>query len=138
MKLDLLCKKIKNVDAHTRSTTEIWVFVECSAICQVFFVGHSAKKPLSSAALSKVLLSVTATFVESRTLGTGIHLAKISLPSAKHSMKGDARQTAVNRRVKLTAVIFAECHTTDTRQSMLCRVSFVDTRQSIFFILFFS
>jgi hypothetical protein len=31
---------------------------------------------------------------------------------------------------------FAECLTFDTRQSMLCRVSFLDTRQSIF--LFFS
>jgi hypothetical protein len=45
---------------------------------------------LSSAALGKVLLSVTTTFTESRTLGIGIHSAKTSLPSAKHSTHSDA------------------------------------------------
>jgi hypothetical protein len=89
-------------------TTRIRVFAECSALCQVFFVGHSAKKPLSSAALGKVLLSVTTMFAESRTLGTGKHSAKISLPSVKHSVKYHTRQTAVNRHVKLTTVIFVE------------------------------
>jgi hypothetical protein len=74
----------------------------------VFFVKNSAKKPLPSAALGKVLLSVMAVFAESRTLGTEIHSAKISLPSAKHSVKGGARQRAISRRVKLTVVIFAE------------------------------
>jgi hypothetical protein len=56
-------------------------------LCRVLFVGHSAKKPLSSAALGKVLLSVNNVFTESRTLGTDVHSAKISLPSVKHSTK---------------------------------------------------
>jgi hypothetical protein len=59
-------------------------------------------------ALGKVLLSVTTTFAESSTLGTGIHSAKISLPSAKHLAKGGSRQRAVSRRLKLTAVTFTE------------------------------
>jgi hypothetical protein len=58
-------------------TTGIRVFVECSELCRVLFVGHSAKKPLPSAAFSKVPLSVTTLFAESRTLDTGIHSANI-------------------------------------------------------------
>jgi hypothetical protein len=77
-------------------------------LCRVFFVGHSAKKPLPSAALGKVLLSVMMAFAESRTLGIGIHSAKISLPSAKHSVKGGSRQRAISRCLKLMTVIFAE------------------------------
>jgi hypothetical protein len=65
-------------------TTGIWLFAESSALCQVLSIGHSAKKSLSSAALGKVLLSITTTFTESRTLSTEIHPAKKSLPSAKH------------------------------------------------------
>jgi hypothetical protein len=63
----------------------------------VLFVGHSTKKPLPSAVLGKVLLSVMTAFAESRTLGTGIQ-----------SAKGDSRQRAISRRLKLTAVSFAE------------------------------
>jgi hypothetical protein len=69
-------------------------------------------------------------------------LGKKSLPSAKHSANGNARQRAVSRRLKLTAVIFAESQVlalgkeaslpsappSDTRQSKLCRVSSLDTR----------
>jgi hypothetical protein len=58
--------------------------------------------------LGKVLLSVTTTFTESRTLGIGKHSAKTSLPIVKHSANGNAQQRAVSRRLKLTAVIFAE------------------------------
>jgi hypothetical protein len=47
---------------------------------------------LPSAALGKVLLSVTTTFIESRTLGTGKHSAKTSLLSVEHSANGDARK----------------------------------------------
>jgi hypothetical protein len=68
-------------------TTGIRGFTECSVLCRVLFVGHSVKKPLPSAALGKVLLSVTNEFTESRTLGTELHSANISLPSAKHSTK---------------------------------------------------
>jgi hypothetical protein len=54
--------------------------------------GHSAKQSLPSVALGKVLLSVTATFTKSRTLGTGKHSAKKSLLSAQLSANLDARQ----------------------------------------------
>jgi hypothetical protein len=72
------------------------------------FVGHLTKKPLSSGALGKALLSVTTAFAESRTLDTGTHSAKIPLPSAKHSPKRVSRQRTVSRCLKLTVVIFAE------------------------------
>jgi hypothetical protein len=58
------------------STTEIQAFAECQELCRVLFVGHSAKQPLPRAALGKVLLSVTSSFTECRTLGTEIHSAK--------------------------------------------------------------
>jgi hypothetical protein len=62
-------------------TTGIRLFAECLALCRVFFfVGHSTKKSLPSAALGKVLLSATTTFTESRTLGIGKHSAKRSIP----------------------------------------------------------
>jgi hypothetical protein len=56
-----------------------------------FFIGHSAKKSLSNAALSKVLHSVTIAFTESMTLGTEIHSEKTYLTSVKHSVNGGAR-----------------------------------------------
>jgi hypothetical protein len=80
-------------------TTRICGFAECSALCQVLFLGHSAKNALSSAALGKVLLSVNNTFTESRTLGTEILSAKIPLSSVKHSAKvalGKGSSAAVN------------------------------------------
>jgi hypothetical protein len=83
-------------------------FAECSVLCRVLSIGHSAKTSLPSVALDKVLLSVTTSFTESRTLGTEIHSAKKSLSSAKHSANGGARQRAVSSRPKLAAVIFAE------------------------------
>jgi hypothetical protein len=73
---------------EVNTTTGIRLFAECFALCQVLFVGHSAKKPLPSAGLGKVLLSVTSAFTESRTLGTVIH-----------SANGGARQRAVSSRL---------------------------------------
>jgi hypothetical protein len=73
-------------------TTGIRLFIECSALCRVLFIGHATKKYLPSVALGKVLLSVTTTFTGSRTLDTERHSAKLSLPSAKHSVNDDARQ----------------------------------------------
>jgi hypothetical protein len=70
----------------------------------VLFIGHSAKT--SSATLSKVLLSITTTFTESRTLGTRRHSTKSSLPSAKHSAK----------YIFKLRKIFAECQIAGTRQ----------------------
>jgi hypothetical protein len=90
------------------------VFAECSAFCRLF--------SLPIAALDKVLLSVMTAFDESRTLGTGIHSAKISFPSIKHSAKGGARQTVASRRVKLTAVIFAESRVLALSKGSFCRV----------------
>jgi hypothetical protein len=72
---------------HVGSTTGIWAFAECQALCRVLFLGHSAKKPLPRAALSKVLLSVTSSFTECRTLGTETHSVKTYLPSGEHSAK---------------------------------------------------
>jgi hypothetical protein len=118
-------------------------------LCRVPFVGHSAKKALPRAALGKARLSATSLFTECWTLDTGPHSAKTSLPSVKHSAKvalGKGPSAAVP---KLTAVslcreprvgtrqrvFFAECQVLGTRQRTLCRVSYQDTRQSIF--LFF-
>ena len=60
----------------SKSTTGIRTFTECQALCRVLFVGHSAKTLLPSAALGKVLLSVTSSFTERRTLGIETHSAK--------------------------------------------------------------
>jgi hypothetical protein len=63
------------------------------------FSGHLAKKSLPTAALGKVLLSVTIMFTKSRTLGIGIHSAKIALLSVKHWANGDSRQRVVSSRL---------------------------------------
>jgi hypothetical protein len=57
------------------------------ALCQVL----CALPSVFCRALGKVLLSVTTTFTESRTLSVEIHSANKSLPSVKHSAKGGAR-----------------------------------------------
>jgi hypothetical protein len=102
-------------------------------------------------ALGKVRLSATSLFTECWTLGTGPHSAKTRLPSVKHSAKvalGKGPSAAV---LKLTAVslcreprfgtrqrvFFAECQILGTRQRTLCRVSSLDTRQSIFLYFFY-
>jgi hypothetical protein len=54
----------------------IRLFAECLRLCRVFFVGHSAKKSLSSVALDTVLLSITTTFNESITLDIDRHSAR--------------------------------------------------------------
>jgi hypothetical protein len=119
-------------------TTGIRDFAECRKFCRVPFVGHSAKTALLRAALSEFQLSITSWFTECRTLGTGELSAKMAL--------GKGPSAAV---IKLTAVslcrgprvgtrqkgLFAECQIFDTRQRTLCRVSSLDTWQSIF--LFF-
>jgi hypothetical protein len=46
-------------------TTEIRAFAECQPLCRVLFIGHSAKQPLSRAALGKVLLSAKQPLPES-------------------------------------------------------------------------
>lgn len=60
-------------------------FAECSSLCRMFFVGHSTKNALASAALGKVSLSATNAFAETRTLDKELYSAKLSLPIAKHS-----------------------------------------------------
>jgi hypothetical protein len=129
-------------------TTGIQGFAECCILCRVPFVGHLAKKALPSAALGEARLSATRLFTECWTLGTGRHSAKTSLSSVKHSAKGALGKGPSTAVPKLTAVslcrepmagtrqrgFFAECHTSSTRQRTLCRVSSLDTRQSIFLI----
>jgi hypothetical protein len=131
------------------TTTGIRGFAECWILYRVPFVGHSAKKALLRAALGKVRLSAKRPFTECWTLGRGQHSAKTGLPSVKHSAKGALGKKPSAAVPKLTAVslcrvptvgsrqrgFFAECHIVDTRQRKLCRVSSLDTRQSIF--LFF-
>jgi hypothetical protein len=90
------------------------------ALCRVLFVGHSAKKYLPSAALGKVLLSVTTAFIESRTLDTEIHSAKKSLSSAK--TLGERRRSAKGRQQPSIA---NDCY--------LCRAPSFGTRQRSFF-----
>jgi hypothetical protein len=130
-------------------TTGIRVFAECWILCRVPFVGHSAKKALPKAALGKVRLSAQRLFTECWTLGRGQHSAKTGLPSVKHSAKEALGKKPSAAVPKLTAVsicrvptvgsrqrcFFAECHAAGTRQRKLCRVSYSDTRQSLF--LFF-
>jgi hypothetical protein len=95
------------------------------ALCRVL----GALPSIFRRALGKVLLSVTTMFTENRTLGT-----------EKHSANGNTWQRVVSRRLKLTAVIFAESRVPpfDTRQSKLCRVFSLDTRQSIFLFFYFA
>jgi hypothetical protein len=69
-------------------TTEIRASAECQPLCRVLFLGHG-----------KVLLSVTSSFTEYRTLG-----------------KGGARQRAVSGRLKLTAVSIYRGLWASTRQ----------------------
>jgi hypothetical protein len=97
-------------------TNRIWLFVECSRLCRVLFVGHSAKKSFSSAALGKVLLSVTTMFTKSRTLDIDRHSTKTSLSSVKRSANGDAQQRVVSSRLQPTSVIFAERQTLALRK----------------------
>ena len=78
---------MSTTDDFMSITTGIRAFAECRRLCRVLFIGHSAKKSLSSAALGKVLRSVKSLFTECRTLGTAKHSAKIALPRVKHSAK---------------------------------------------------
>jgi hypothetical protein len=95
-------------------------------------------------ALGKVLLSVMTTFTESRTLGIEIHSAKGHQQPSKADNSYFCRVPSPNTRQRsffaecLTPdtrqrSFFAECLTLDTRQSLICRVPFLDTRQSIIF-----
>jgi hypothetical protein len=117
------------------NTTGIQGFAECCNLCRVPFVGHSAKKALPSAALGKARLSAKRLFTECWTLGTGRHSAKTSLPSVKHSAKGALGKGPSTAVLKLMAVSLCREPAAGTRQRALCRVSYPDTRQSVF--LFF-
>jgi hypothetical protein len=145
-----ISKVLMSVEGALGITTGIRGFAECRPLCRVPFFGHSAKKALPRAALGKVRLSATSLFTEYWTLGTGPHSAKTRLPSVKHSVKGALGKGPSAAVPKLTAVslcreptvgtrqrgFFAECQIVGTRQSSLCRVSSLDTRQSIFLFLF--
>jgi hypothetical protein len=132
-------------------TTGIRGFAECQPLCRVPFVGHSTKQALPRAALGKARLSATSLFTESWTFGTEPHSAKTRLPSVKLSAKVALSKGPSAAILKLTAVslcreprvgtrqivFFAECQILGTRQRTLCRVSSLDTRQSIFLFFLF-
>jgi hypothetical protein len=116
-------------------------FAECflsdtrqSRLCQA---PHSAKPTLPSAALGKVLRSVKILFIECRTLGTTKHSAKTALPRVKHSAKMALGKGPLAAVYSWRPSVFAECQILGTRQRTLCRVSYLDTRQSIFLIFLF-
>jgi hypothetical protein len=118
-------------------TTGIAGFAECCRLCRV---PHSVKLGSRQRALYRVLNTRHRTtlgkdnFAEGQTLG-----------------KGGSRQTAVSGRPKADSRqslprangwhsakrFFAECHIVGTRHKTLCRVSSIDTRQSIFLFFLF-
>jgi hypothetical protein len=118
-------------------TTGIRGFADCWPLCRVHFVGHSTKTALPRAVLGKVRLSAKSLFTECWTLGTGPHSAKTLLPSVKHSAKGALGKEPSAAVPKLTAVSLCREPTVGTRQRRLCRVSSLDTRQSIFLFFYF-
>jgi hypothetical protein len=118
-------------------TTGIRGFAECCILCRVPFVGHSAKKTLPSAALDKVMLSAQGGTRQrqvcrvSNTRQRGLS-ANPSAAVPELTAVSLCRESTAGTRQR---GFFAECHIVDTRQSTLCRVSYLDTRQIIF--LFF-
>jgi hypothetical protein len=120
-----------------------------SAFCRALGKEGFAESP--RAALGKVRLSAQRLFTECWTLGRGQHSAKTGLPSVKHSTKGALGKKPSAAVPKLTAVsicrvptvgsrqrcFFAKRHAAVTRQRKLCRVSYSDTRQSIFLFFWF-
>jgi hypothetical protein len=108
-----------------------------SILYWLHFIGHSTK-------------SCSTAFINSRTLRTVRHSTKIILLSTKYSANDGPRQRTVSSRSITDGHYlcrascfdtrqknyFVECPVSSTRQSMLYRVLFLDTRQSIF--LFFS
>jgi hypothetical protein len=63
---------------------------------------------------------------------------RASLPSAGHSAHDPTRQRheTLGKGGARQRVFFAECQLVGTRQRTLCRVSSLDTRQSIFLFFF--
>jgi hypothetical protein len=119
----------------TISTIGIRFFAEC----QMFFLGHSVKKYLPRGALGKVILLVTTTFTENRTLGRGRrHSAKTTLPNAKHSANGDTRQRAISSHLYLMAVNFAECRSLAIDKEASLSSVYLRHSAKYIFIFFFS
>jgi hypothetical protein len=124
-------------ESHWHNTTEIRVFAECRWLCRVLFIGHSTKSTLPSAALGRVLRSVKSLFTECRALSTAKHSAKTVLPSVKHSAnmalgKGPLAPSTTDGRQSLPSVKYLALG-----KESRCRVSYVDTRQSIFLFFLF-
>jgi hypothetical protein len=115
-------------------TTGIRGFTECRLLCRVSFITHSAKKSLPRAALGKVWLSVKSLFTECRTLGTERHSAKRqrwrSAKGWRPSVFAESRGLALGKESSLPSAKYWALG-----KITLCRVSYLDTRQSIF--LFF-
>jgi hypothetical protein len=127
------------------SIYEDWLHYRNLALCRVpaalpsAFYRALAKPSLPSAVLGKLLRSVNSLFTECRTLGTAKHSAKTALPRVKHSAnmalgKGPLAPSTTDGRQSLPSVKYLALG-----KESLCRVSYVDTRQSIFlFFLFLS
>jgi hypothetical protein len=123
---------------ESEALPSVGLFAECllsgtrqRRLCRV---PHSVKLDTRQSVLCRVLNTRHRTtlgkdnFAECQTLG-----------------KGGSRQTAVSGRQSLPSVsrwlsakrFCTECHIVGTRQSILCRVSSQDTRQSIFYFFYF-
>jgi hypothetical protein len=118
-------------------TTRHSFFAECRWLYRVLFIGHSAKSTLPRAALGRVLRSVKSLFTECRALDTAKHSANTVLPSVKHSAnmalgKGSLAPSTTDGRQSLPSVKYLALG-----KESLCRVSYVDTRQSIFLFFYF-
>jgi hypothetical protein len=95
-------------------TTGIRAFAECRPVCRVFFIGHSAKPTLPSAALGKADFAKRRTR-QSPTLGKDLiyrvqdtrhnqALGKDCFAESQTLGKDGSRQRAVSGRLQLTAV----------------------------------
>jgi hypothetical protein len=108
-------------------TTGIQDFAECWPLCRVPFVGHSAKVALPRAALGEFLLSVTRWFTERRTLGKEMFAECQTLGNC------DARQRTVSGRPRADGrQPLPRAEGRHSAKRLICRVSSLDTRQSIF------
>jgi hypothetical protein len=113
------------------------LYREYRRLCRVLFIGHSAKTRLPSAALGKVLHLVKIFFTECRTLGTTKHSAKTALPRVKHSAKMALGKGPLAAVYSWRPSVVADWQILGTRQRTLCRVSFLDTQQSVFLFFLF-
>jgi hypothetical protein len=121
------------------NTTGIRLFAECLALCRVLSVGHSANSCLGNDHVYREQDSRHRktlgkdNFVECQTLGEQRRSAKVC---QQPSIVDGRYLCRVLSFGTVQRSFFVECLTSDTQPSMLCRVPFLDTRQSIFLFFF--